>query len=134
MCSMPSVSFLALSSISGRRCRGWVFTPTRVLRSRLLHGRRYNLTTTSPLRAARPYREWTSPWQCSASPSTPPASSTTAAPVSSQLVSMPSTSFRAGGLPWPGLTHLTRLLVTPAMARGLPGGSGWKRTVRVSGY
>lgn len=44
------------------------------------------------LREVCSYCKWTSFWQCSASPRTQPASSTTAAPVSSQLVSIPKTS------------------------------------------
>lgn len=81
------------------------------------------------LRAVRAYLRWTSFWLCSASPSTVPASSSTAAPVSSQLVSMPSTSL--GGLTWRGgpLSPAAMLCLTGCRKRRavLPMGSSWAR-------
>lgn len=143
---MHGISFLPLSTITGSMCCGKSNTsshlPTTywVLQSRqdfyiddLSNNNNKIVIKAEALREVYSYCKWTSFWQCSASPRTQPASSTTAAPVSSQLVSIPKTSLRKRCFPeWaelllshaarPCLTDCKRLLAILLIVHNLPAG------------
>lgn len=148
---MHGISFLPLSTTSGSICSGpsdtsshlpttyWVLSSREDFYVDDIISNNKIVIKAEALRVFCSYCKWTSFWQCSASPRTQPASSTTAAPVSSQLVSIPKTSLGKRCFPEcaelflshaarPCLTDCKTLLATLFIVYNLPGGYVYKRT------